>query len=325
MDPRRPPTWDTHRAGRPFYSVERPTPDGQRMEVIRILDDDEGPRPIDISSDEDEVSAGELIPTLYSDDEDEVSEDEFGVEDDIEVQVGADDFIPLPFSDDEDEVSEDEIGVEDDREVQVGALDFIPLPSSDDEDEVSVNEYSIEDDGEVQVGAGDFIPPLFSDDEDELSMDGIIAVVDREVQVQVGANDCIPWIDSDDENASDFTAEEEDPDDDVVWSDLTSEDSGYGSLTAEDVTEDGEEDVEDEEDPPLPGVPSLELPVQPVERPKDLPPVSVRSEDSAPPASTLSSSTKRSREDSDTPQVGMKRQRKTSVDSDKEPRPSTSP
>ncbi|KAL7387152.1 hypothetical protein ABVT39_019148 [Epinephelus coioides] len=160
--------------------------------------------------------------------------------------------------------------------------------------------YNDDDDaGEFQVGDARldaFIPPVSSDEEDE-------AEAEEDYHE-----------DTDEEHFDDEDTEDEDNDmldfDDEDWRALENEeDSGYGSMSEEE-----EEDVENEEEPPA----------QPVEHPEDLPPLSPRSEDSAPPASSLSSSTKRSREDSDTPQVSGKRQRKTCEDCDEEPRPSTS-
>ncbi|KAL7398263.1 hypothetical protein ABVT39_006972 [Epinephelus coioides] len=156
-------------------------------------------------------------------------------------------------------------------------------------------------DGDVRLDA--FIPQVSSDEEDE-----------AEAEAEEDNDEDIDIEDTDEEDTEDEDTEDEDNDmldfDDEDWRALESEeDSGYGSMSEEE-----EEDVEDEEEPPA----------QPVEHPEDLPPVSPRSEDSASPASSLSSSTKRSREDSDTPQVSGKRQRKTCEDCDEEPRPSTS-
>ncbi|KAL7395036.1 hypothetical protein ABVT39_009122 [Epinephelus coioides] len=95
---------------------------------------------------------------------------------------------------------------------------------------------------------------------------------------------------------SDYFQDSEDED---YWSDQESEDSWYASTT---------EDEEDEEDPD--GV-VLVL-------------VSPRSEASAPPASSLRSSTKRSSEESDTLHASAKRQRRNCEDSPEEGRPSTS-
>ncbi|KAL7403870.1 hypothetical protein ABVT39_018791 [Epinephelus coioides] len=177
-------------------------------------------------------------------------------------------------------------------------------PSGPPADHLSVRDFDLpdirlldNDEGEVQVGdvqvgdilGADFIPLDFSDEEDESE------------------------------------AEEDDNEED--WSDPEGEDLGYRSTSEGEAEEEEEVDVDDDRFQPVwryfP-VPSPEPRAQPVERPEDLPPVCPRSEDSAPPASGLSSSTKRSREDSDTPQVSGKRQRKNCEDCDEEPRPSTS-
>ncbi|XP_049446953.1 nucleolin-like [Epinephelus fuscoguttatus] len=171
----------------------------------------------------------------------------------------------------------------------------LPIYISSGEEEVSEDEVSVEYDDEAEVDVGDLIPPLNFDDDEDLpiySSSGEEEVSEDEVsveddgEVQVGEGELIPPLDSDDEDEEDAQEEELSMFDFRRFSrPVVIPPGGFWP---------GWRPFGD----PLP-----EPPVQPVERPAGLPPVSPSSGDSAPPASALSSPTRRSREDSDTLQV----------------------
>ncbi|KAL7389184.1 hypothetical protein ABVT39_027878 [Epinephelus coioides] len=149
------------------------------------------------------------------------------------------------------------------------------------EEEVSEDEVSVEYDDEVEVDVGDLIPPLdFDDDEDliyissgeEMVSEDEVSVED-DGEVQVSEGELIPPLSSDDEDEEDAQEEELGMFDFRRFSrPVVIPPGGFWPGWR-----------------PF-GVPPPEPPVQPVESPAGLPPVSPSSGDSAPPASALPAS-----------------------------------
>ncbi|XP_044078630.1 uncharacterized protein LOC122888348 [Siniperca chuatsi] len=167
-------------------------------------------------------------------------------------------------------------------------------------------------------------------------------------------------IDQGQDEDTDDEEEDEDTDDDEDWSDGVSEDSGYDSMYEDEDFEDDDDDNGRPRSPLIqqfppenvlrgwrpvcPPVPAAVPVAGPVAEPLDvfaripdavpqrlmgppeegLPSVSQRSDESAASTSGLGSSTKRSREGSDTEQVSAKRQRWNFEESHEESAPSTS-